>query len=491
MKKKNCATAFCVCVLTISTAIFGLYVPRTNANGETTPPSAGTSQTEPHQSDTTAPATTAPATTVPATTVPVTEKPTEPPKPTEPVTEKPTEPPKPTEPATEKPAEPPRVLPKGDADGDGKVTVADARILLRCAVGLEKVPEGKLKQWDIKENGVIDLADARAALRVAIGLPPDGPSYVKPTKPAKPTEKQYAESLASKVAADKLNATMKMLCADIGTRYVGSQKEKNARNAIVKYLENCGYTPSFQDVSVGSSGIPSKNILVTIPTKKQSPDIYLFSAHYDCSEMSVGAVDNASGVSALLELARILKAEKRDFGCEIRIAFFAGEEKGFYGAYRYRRSMSDSERSRHKIFFNVDMAGHSTDGNKNYLCISTEPVIKTYSAVKKTAYDNLGSLAAAKARGYIGNCGEDAFFSPVSAGTHDIVPFRKAGLPALTLSWREIHPSRGAGNDRNLAPPAVIHTSRDNLSNFDSRSLYLTTRLVAASFAVMTYGYVY
>ncbi len=205
----------------------------------------------------------------------------------------------------------------------------------------------------------------------------------------------------------------------------------------------------------------------------------------------MGAVDNASGVSALLEFARVLKNENTDFGCEIRIAFFAGEEDGYYGAYRYRSSMSDSERSRHKIFFNIDMAGHSTDSNKNYLCVSTEPVLKTYSKTKKTAYDNLGSNAVRTAHDIIGSCGEDGFYSPVAAGQHDIVPFRKAGLPSLTLSWREISSSRGAGNDRNLATPAVIHTSADNLSNFDSESLYKTSRLIAASFAVMTYGYIY
>lgn len=381
--------------------------------------------------------------------------------------------------------ETPKPLPKGDADGNGEITVSDARILLRCAIGLENVPDEKLVQWDFNENGTIDVADARAVLRIAIGLPPFGESNKTPS------QKEYAESIADKIVEENLNASMKMLCNDIGTRYVGSSGEPRTRDAISTMLKNCGFEPEFQNVSVGNKKMPSKNIIVKIPTVTASPDIYLFSAHYDCSHVSVGAVDNASGVSALLELARVLKNMNCDFGCEIRFAFFAGEENGYYGAYKYRSLMTESEKSRHRIFFNVDMAGHSTDENKNYLCVSTEPVTVYYSKTKKEAYDNIGSNAVRSALEILGSCGEDGFFAPVSAGQHDIVPFRKADLPSLTLSWREISTARGAGNDHNLASPAVIHTRADNLSNFDSKSLYYTTRLIASSFAAMTYAYTY
>ena len=273
--------------------------------------------------------------------------------------------------------ETPKPLPKGDADGNGEITVSDARILLRCAIGLDYVPEEKLAQWDFNENGGIDVADARAVLRIAIGLPP----FEEPN--TTPSQKEYAESVADKIVEENLNASMKTLCNDIGTRYVGSSGEPRTRDVICTMLKNCGFEPEFQNVSVGNKKMPSKNIIVKIPTAAASPDIYLFSAHYDCSHVSVGAVDNASGVSALLELARVLKNMNCDFGCEIRFAFFAGEENGYYGAYKYRSLMTESEKSRHRIFFNVDMAGHSTDENKNYLCVSTEPVTVYYSKKKK------------------------------------------------------------------------------------------------------------
>lgn len=56
---------------------------------------------------------------------------------------------------------------KGDVDGDGEVTAADARIILRAAVGLEEVP---LEVGDIDGDGKITAADAREALRDSVGL---------------------------------------------------------------------------------------------------------------------------------------------------------------------------------------------------------------------------------------------------------------------------------------------------------------------------------
>lgn len=55
----------------------------------------------------------------------------------------------------------------GDADGDGKITSADARLLLRASVGLEEIP---LEIGDIDGDGKITASDAREALRRSVGL---------------------------------------------------------------------------------------------------------------------------------------------------------------------------------------------------------------------------------------------------------------------------------------------------------------------------------
>lgn len=54
---------------------------------------------------------------------------------------------------------------KGDADGDGKITAADARLILRASVGLEEV---SLDAGDVDGDGKITAADARQVLRNSV-----------------------------------------------------------------------------------------------------------------------------------------------------------------------------------------------------------------------------------------------------------------------------------------------------------------------------------
>ena len=59
---------------------------------------------------------------------------------------------------------------KGDINGDGSVTPADARLTLRLAVQLEPAEDYDLRYADMDNDGYISPADARLVLRVSIGL---------------------------------------------------------------------------------------------------------------------------------------------------------------------------------------------------------------------------------------------------------------------------------------------------------------------------------
>ena len=58
----------------------------------------------------------------------------------------------------------------GDADMDGEVTMADALLILRCAMGLIGQEELNAANADYDGNGQIDMADALETLRKAMGL---------------------------------------------------------------------------------------------------------------------------------------------------------------------------------------------------------------------------------------------------------------------------------------------------------------------------------
>ncbi len=58
----------------------------------------------------------------------------------------------------------------GDADGNGKITAADARYSLRASVGLEAVTEELLALLDVNKDKAVTAADARLILRASVGL---------------------------------------------------------------------------------------------------------------------------------------------------------------------------------------------------------------------------------------------------------------------------------------------------------------------------------
>lgn len=61
-------------------------------------------------------------------------------------------------------------LKEGDVNGDGKVTAADARQILRISSGLEKTSGQSALNADVNNDGEITAADARIALRISAGL---------------------------------------------------------------------------------------------------------------------------------------------------------------------------------------------------------------------------------------------------------------------------------------------------------------------------------
>ena len=357
---------------------------------------------------------------------------------------------------------------KGDADGSGTITANDARLILRTAVGLYTPFILRRYLFDTNSDGKISADDARLTLRVAVGLE----SFTNSTASREQNIKSFTENVSEK----ELSTLMNEICA-LGSRSVIYPKNNlAAQEYISQKLRDYGV--NFKKQTFTYAGLETANIIATLEKKNENSNILLLCTHFDNYDGNAGAIDNASGLAALLHIVKLIKENNITFNCEVRLAFLSAEEMGYYGAYRYISALSDDEISRMSVF-NIDMAGNSKLGGGRILTVSTEPVTDSYP--HRTAKSNTVSNAIEKAKNLLGNLGEESFMSPVSAGRHDIVAFRKSGIPSVTLSWREIRSAGAYGSDYNLSSPSQIHTSLDTLENFNMTSLYNTTRLILAS----------
>ena len=64
----------------------------------------------------------------------------------------------------------PEKLMKGDVDGNGKITSADARLALRCSAGMEQLSDKKREAADYNSDGNVSAADARLILRKSANI---------------------------------------------------------------------------------------------------------------------------------------------------------------------------------------------------------------------------------------------------------------------------------------------------------------------------------
>jgi hypothetical protein len=74
-----------------------------------------------------------------------------------------------------------------------------------------------------------------------------------------------------------------------------------AAGYIAQQFASCGYTVRFQSVSY------SQNVVARLPGAIDPEQVFVVGAHFDTAAGTPGADDNASGVAAVLEIARVLR----------------------------------------------------------------------------------------------------------------------------------------------------------------------------------------
>jgi Zn-dependent M28 family amino/carboxypeptidase len=146
-------------------------------------------------------------------------------------------------------------------------------------------------------------------------------------------------------------------------RHTKSQNIDKVAYWLGNQLKQFGYNDSASYHEYTEDGYQLKNVICH--KQGTSSKILLFCAHYDTILMrnfediesrAPGADDNASGVSVLLEVSRIIS--KLDFEYSIRFAFFSGEEQGFWGSKQYAEYIKDKKEDLYAVV-NLDMCAET------------------------------------------------------------------------------------------------------------------------------------
>jgi len=209
-----------------------------------------------------------------------------------------------------------------------------------------------------------------------------GESFVGPAVPLNDGERELAAALERDV---------RVLASDIGKRSTFHPKAYAAAGAWAReQLAATGL--DVIDHSFVARGSPVPNLQATLPGSTRPDEIVVVGAHIDSYQGTPGADDNASGVAALLSLARRMAAATDRPQRTIRFVVFVNEEPPAFwtddmGSRVYvKKCLADGDRI--VSMFSLESIGTFSD----------EPGSQTYPPPLGWLYPSTGNFIA-----FVGN----------------------------------------------------------------------------------------
>ena len=251
-----------------------------------------------------------------------------------------------------------------------------------------------------------------------------------------PDDKFVKNSIIDQVNSTKLKDSIDAL-SSFNTRHTKSVYIENVsywlENELQRACSGKVYFHNFTQIDQGSS-YDLKNIICNKDNSASPYDnsnhLILIIAHYDSRMRDInqsnarapGADDNASGVAAVLELARILT--QVNLKNNIQFVLFPGEEQGQWGSTAFVKHLQAND-IKPELVINLDMIGYPSlglgkvaieydQGNKSKINDKNSKEVGEFIKEIASKYTNLeGSLSA--------------------LGITDLVPFEAAGITVIGL----------------------------------------------------------
>jgi Zn-dependent M28 family amino/carboxypeptidase len=218
------------------------------------------------------------------------------------------------------------------------------------------------------------------------------------------------------VIRDHLKHHVTALAGRIGERNVWRPEAMAAAATYIEErFEDAGYTVNVQPFA--SRGLTVNNIEAVLPGHGAADEIIVVGAHYDTVTDCPGANDNASGVAALLELARVLAGTT--LSRSVRFVAFANEEAPFFygdemGSNLYAaRAQAQGERI--EAMLSLETLGYYTD----------KPGTQKYPFPFSWFYPDSGNFV-----GFVGNLSSRSLVRKAVAAFRSSTAFPSEGVAA-------------------------------------------------------------
>ena len=216
--------------------------------------------------------------------------------------------------------------------------------------------------------------------------------------------------------ANRLREHVAYLAGDVGERHL---RRFDALSAAAEYIrlsfEKQGFTVRPQEYEIDGKGVV--NLEAELPGKALPGEFVIVGAHYDTVPGSPGANDNASGVAALLELARLYAG--RSMERSLRFVAFVNEEPPFFqthlmGSRVYARELKERKENV-AAFLSLETIGFYSD----------EPGSQNYPAPFGMMYPDRGNFI-----GFVGNTASRALVRRCVKSFRSHTPFPSEGIAA-------------------------------------------------------------
>lgn len=212
---------------------------------------------------------------------------------------------------------------------------------------------------------------------------------------------KFIAAIVTRVSRDAIYGWVNELCA-FHTRHTLSAYIDQA----AAYLRDEFLAMGYADVNFHTyikNGLSLKNVVCTKPGTGDSGQVVVLCGHYDCimeqhanaDARAPGADDNASGIAALLEIARVLMDV--DLQDTVRFVAFSGEEQGLWGSTAYAQHLQDTGENLRRLV-NLDMIGYPPDDK----AVIIEVDMGNAVAGNDTDSQQLGQLMVRMAADYTG-----------------------------------------------------------------------------------------